>query len=144
MISTIPYLANWMLSFLFSWISDYARRKNISTSRIRRISNTVGMWGPALALVTLCLVNTEGKTIPVVLLVLAVGLKAGTASGYIVNPIDLSPNYAGAIYSVTTCFGTVTSILAPIACGKIVKDEVSTWLIRRAFHIWVGGLNAIL
>lgn len=101
-------------------------QKNVSISKIRRISNTVGMWGQALALISLSFV-TENKTWPVILLILEVGLKAGTVNGYVVNQIDLSPNFAGTIYSISNCLGSLVSILATIACGGIVKDVVSTF-----------------
>ena len=105
-------------------MADYAMQKKVSVITIRRVSNSVGLWGPAIMLVVLCFINTENSIVPVTLLVLSVGLKAGTSSGYIVNLIDLSPNFAGTIYSIVTCFGSVVSILAPIASGKIVEDMV--------------------
>ncbi|XP_014212240.1 putative inorganic phosphate cotransporter [Copidosoma floridanum] len=135
LISTLPYSTFWILSFAFSWASDYAMRKNISISRIRRTCNTVGMWGPALALVALCLIGTSSKIWPVVLLILAIGLKAGTSSGYVVNSLDLTPNFAGTVYSFTTCLSSFVSMLAPIVCGLIVTDETDVRQWHTVFYV---------
>ncbi|XP_014231396.1 putative inorganic phosphate cotransporter [Trichogramma pretiosum] len=129
LISTLPYLTNWLLSFAFSRLSDLALRRGVSPARVRRVSNTVGMWGPAAALSLLCLVDEYSLVAPVLLLTLAVGLQAASPSGFVVNQIEMYPNYVGVIYSTATCIGTSVSILAPIVCGNIIVDvrDVEQW-----------------
>lgn len=122
-ISALPYLIMWILSFPMSWLSDYALKKGMSRGMARKISNTVAHWGPAIALTCMSVVPTNDVWV-IVILVLAVGLNAGSLCGFQINHIDLSPNFAGTMMSITNCVATVTSIIAPLICGMIVSDEV--------------------
>jgi len=91
---------------------------------VRKISNTIAHWGPAIALACMSAVPTNNHVWAIVLLVLAVGLNAGSLCGFQINHIDLSPNFAGTMMSITNCVATITSIIAPLICGVIVTDEV--------------------
>lgn len=126
----MPYLMMWILSFPISWLSDYALKKGASRGMVRKISNTVAHWGPAIALACMSAVPNNDYVWIIVILILAVGLNAGSLCGFQINHIDLSPNFAGTMMSITNCFATVTSIIAPIICSVIVSDEV---IIRSLF-----------
>lgn len=115
----------WILSFPASFLSDFALRRGASRGAIRKVSNTVAHWGPALALLALCFVDVADKSVPVTLLIIAVGLNAGALCGFQINHIDLSPNFAGTMMSITNCVASLVAIVAPIICGEIVKEQVS-------------------
>jgi cyanate permease len=83
-----------------------------------------GHWGPALALLGLNFISTEDPTAAVALLTIAVGISSAAYLGFNLNHIDLSPNYAGTMMGITTCVGTIMSIIAPMLVGLIVTDEV--------------------
>nr|XP_050846218.1 putative inorganic phosphate cotransporter isoform X1 [Vespula vulgaris] len=134
-ISALPYLVMWMLSFPVSWLSDYALKKNVSRSVTRKLSNTIAYWGPAAALVVLGFVPINNPLWTIVILVIAVGLNAGSLCGYQINHIDLSPNHAGTMMSITNCLASVIAIIAPIICGEIVYDLSSTSLWSIIFYI---------
>lgn len=38
--------------------------------------------------------------------------------------LDMSPNFAGTMLGITNCVANLTSIIAPLAAGAIIKDEV--------------------
>lgn len=40
------------------------------------------------------------------------------------NHIDLAPNYAGTLMGITNGVANIISIIAPLAVGFIVQDEV--------------------
>jgi len=84
-----------------------------------------GLWGPGLALLGLNFINTEDSTAAVALLTVAVGLNAAISVGFMVNHIDLSPNYAGIMMGITSCIANIMSIIAPMLVGLIVTNEVS-------------------
>lgn len=129
-LSALPYLVTWILSFPMSWLSDFALKKGATRGTVRKVSNTVAHWGPAIALACMSVVPTNDYTSAIIILVLAVGLNAGSLCGFQINHIDLSPNFAGTMMSITNCAATVTSIIAPLICGIIVSDEV---IIRSLF-----------
>ncbi|KAK2578284.1 hypothetical protein KPH14_007649 [Odynerus spinipes] len=137
-ISALPYLAMWILSFPVSWLSDYALKKGVSRAIARKVCNTIAHWGPAIALVTLGLVPTEEPFWAVLILVVAVGLNAGSLCGFQINHIDLSPNYAGTMMSITNCLASVIAIIAPLICGEIVVELDSRYQWSIVFYISAG------
>lgn len=120
----MPYLAMWLLSFPTSWLSDAALRRGFSRGSIRKFSNSVAHFGPGLALLALTLVDTRNHKMIITLLVIAVGLNAGSLSGFQINHIDLSPNHAGTMMSITNCIASIIAIVAPIVNNEIVTDQV--------------------
>ena len=80
------------------------------------------MWIPAALMISLCFVESEFWVISIT--ILTVTLNAGTHCGYLVNLIDLSPNYAGLLKSIMYTLGTFSSIIAPLIWGIIVTDVV--------------------
>ncbi|XP_050586505.1 putative inorganic phosphate cotransporter isoform X2 [Bombus affinis] len=130
-ISALPYLTMWILSFPTCWLADYALKKNISREVIRKVCNSIAHWGPAIALICLGTISMHDATVATTILVIAVGLNAGSLSGYQINHIDISPNFAGTLMSITNCIASIIAIIAPIVCGIITKDEkdVTQWNI---------------
>lgn len=122
--SALPYLAMWLLSFPTSWLSDFALEKGMSRALVRKISNTIAFWSPAVALACMSTVPTDNPTYALILLIIAVGLNAGSLCGFQVNHIDLSPNYAGNMMSITNCMASVIAIIAPLISEAILVDEV--------------------
>ncbi|XP_072745687.1 putative inorganic phosphate cotransporter isoform X2 [Anoplolepis gracilipes] len=133
--SALPYLAMWILSFPISWLADYSLKKGASRGSVRKTCNTVAHWGPAIALACMSIVPTDDYTWAVVILTLAVGLNAGSLCGYQINHIDLSPNFAGTMMSITNCFATITAIIAPLICGLIVTDETNVYQWNIVFYV---------
>ncbi|XP_032683850.1 LOW QUALITY PROTEIN: uncharacterized protein LOC116850093 [Odontomachus brunneus] len=130
--SALPYLAMWMLSFPASWLSDFTLEKGVSRGLVRKVSNTVAFWCPAIALMCMSAIPTDNSVYALILLIIAVGLNAGSLCGFQVNHIDLSPNYAGNMISITNTVGSVVAIVAPIVTEQtIISDEtnVSQWNI---------------
>lgn len=113
----------WILSFPVSWLSDYALKKDVSRGTVRKISNTMAHWGPAIALACMSALPTDDYVWSVIVLIIAVALNAGSLCGFQINHIDLSPNFASAMMSVTNCLATITAIVAPLICSLIVSEE---------------------
>lgn len=118
-----------------SWSSDYALKKGATKGTVRKISNTVAFWGPAVALTFMSLVPTDDYIWAVVIFTVAVGLNAGSLCGYQINHIDLSPNFAGTMMSITNCIATITAIVAPLIVGTIVTDVVNIRYLHLRYTI---------
>ena len=43
-------------------------------------------------------------------------------SGYLVNPVDIAPRYAGVILGISNTFATIPGFLAPLAIGQITTN----------------------
>lgn len=51
--------------------------------------------------------------------IISVGARGFLAAGLYVNPMDLSPNYAGALISLANGIGALTGVLAPYIVGVL-------------------------
>lgn len=145
LLSALPYLSMWILSFGFSFISDYLiNRKILSTSFSRKFYNSIAHWIPAIVLIGLGYV-TENTALSVTLLTITVGLNAGTYVGFMVNHMDLAPNFAGTLMAITNFAANIMSILAPLSVGIFIDDfkDPAQWrvmfFITSAIYI-VGNL----
>ena len=77
------------------YFADSLRRRHVlSTTAVRKIFHVTGQFLPAICLVIAGYVGCNSN-LAVGLLVLAVGSSAFAQSGYQVNHVDLSPNFAG-------------------------------------------------
>ena len=109
----------FILSMIFSPLSDYLVNNGIVTvGTARKTFQSIGHWIPMLALI--CLAYVTEATIAVFLLTIAIGLNAGTFCGYLLNHLDLSPNFSGTLMGITNSLSNVMSILGPLAVGFIV------------------------
>lgn len=84
----------------------------------------LGQYGPAVALFIAAYTGCD-KWLTVGLLTLGVGLNGGIYSGFKVNHLDISPQFAGILMSFTNCMANLAGLLAPIYAGYMVKGTVS-------------------
>lgn len=84
-LSALPYICLFLCSILFSWIARVLESKKILPTVVsRKVFNTVGMFGPAAALVWVSFVGCDIQ-LTMVAMCLALGLSAGIYSGYLVR-----------------------------------------------------------
>lgn len=127
LLSAMPYLVMWLLCMAFSELSDaLMNRKYMSVGAGRKIFNTIGHWVPAVALIALGYVTKESTTLAVFLLTIAVAMNAASYVGFLINHMDLSPNFAGTLMGLTNCGSNVMSLLGPLFVGVVVTDAVIT------------------
>lgn len=120
----------WVLTLIFSPLSDWlVNRGYISVSIARKLFNTIGHWVPMVTLIALAYVTNT--TLAMVLLTTAVGMSAGTNVGFLVNHIDLSPNFAGSLMAITNSISNVWSMIAPIVAGMILNRKLDDDQVRR-------------
>lgn len=126
LLSALPYLAMLVLGLIGSPISDMLIKRNIVTvTAARKIFNSIGQFTPMVCLIALSYMTVENQVLAIILLTLAVGFNSGSFSGYLVNHMDLSPNFAGTMMGITNGISNLLSIIAPLIVGVIVKNEVS-------------------
>ncbi|XP_026315259.1 putative inorganic phosphate cotransporter [Hyposmocoma kahamanoa] len=134
--SALPYLAMYVLSFPLGYLADLSLKKKwLSISASRKWSNSIGFYGPAVALIGLAYAPAGSVWVAVVLLTAVVGLNAGHYTGFLLVHIDMAPNFAGTLMGITNFFANIISIIAPLAAGVILKDvtDASQW--RMVFYV---------
>lgn len=138
LLSSLPYFALWLLSLFISPLADYLiTKKYLSIGASRKLFNTIGLFVPAIAMITLSFIDKEDKEVAVVLLVIAVGVNSCVFSGYNVNHIDLSPKYSGTLMGITNGISNIMSIVAPLAITAIESTGLSEviYLTQRKTNI---------
>lgn len=122
----MPYLTMFVLSLVFSCVSNYlTSHKYISNGGARKLFNSIGMWCPAVFLMILAF-SWQHTQLSMILLMLVVGTNCGVNLGFLINYLDLSPNFAGYLMGMATFSGNVMSILGPLFVGYVVTDKVTT------------------
>ncbi|XP_061715881.1 putative inorganic phosphate cotransporter isoform X2 [Cydia pomonella] len=135
-LSATPYIVMYILSFPVGFISDYALGKGwVSTTAARKISNSIGTIGPALALIGLAYVPAGNITLAVSTLSAVVGLNAALLTGFMLVHLDMAPNFAGTMLGISNAIGNIISIIAPLAAGAIIKDETDAGEWRKVFYL---------
>ncbi|KZC08905.1 Putative inorganic phosphate cotransporter [Dufourea novaeangliae] len=136
MLTSLPYLTAWILSFPTSYFSDLLITKNIFTVETsRKVCNSIGQWIPAIALIALGYVDKGHPEIAVTLLVVAVASNIASYCGHNVNHMDLSPNFAGTLMGITNTAANICSILAPLVASIVVKDSANVLQWKNIFFL---------
>lgn len=76
---------------------------------------------PAIFIVAASYADCD-KVLVVTLFTIAMGFMGTFYPGMKVNPLDLSPNYAGSIMAVTNGIGAITGVIAPYVVGVMTPN----------------------
>jgi len=141
-LSSLPHLVMWIFSLLIAQIADWlSRHQLVSVTTIRKTANTISHAGPAVCLIIVSFVGCN-SILTMALLTLAVGLQGAIYSGFMVNHLDIAPNFAGIIFGITTLFSAVPSWLAPLTVATLTKGQQTLGQWRIAFLLTAAILIA--
>jgi len=129
-LSGMPYLAMWIVSMIGSVVVDHIIEKEMFFSRtgIRKISNTIATFGPAMALLGASFVG-HNPTAAMALLIVAVGCNGFIYAGEQSAMLDIANNFAGTLMGVINALGNTMGFVAPMIVGYIIKghNDVQHW-----------------
>ncbi|XP_072948855.1 putative inorganic phosphate cotransporter [Epargyreus clarus] len=138
-LSSLPYLAMYALSFPMGAMTDLIIRKRwLSVTNSRKLFNSIGLWGPAIALIGLSYSPAGNMVFAVVMLTLTVGINSGQYTGYLLVSIDIAPNFSASLMGISNFFANIISIIAPLVCGFIIQDETDPFEWRKVFFLASG------
>ncbi|KAL4721425.1 hypothetical protein ACJJTC_012335 [Scirpophaga incertulas] len=92
----------------------------------------LSLFGIATGLVVLSFLGPENKVTAIIILFTTLTLSGSSSAGYMVNSLDLSPNFAGVLLSFTNCIANFGSIGTPIVSSYILRNDpsdISRWRI---------------
>ena len=98
---------------------------------------SIGQLIPALGLIGLSFVGCQ-PIWAIVCLIVSVGFNGASYSGFEVNQIELSPNYAGTLMGIGNMFANMCGFIAPYVAGVIVNDNQTLEGWRNVFLISSG------
>ncbi|XP_064088740.1 putative inorganic phosphate cotransporter isoform X1 [Macrobrachium nipponense] len=135
LLSALPYIISTIFSICWGQFASFLLRKNaLSIIQVRKLSSSIAMFGPALALITICFADCN-STLAVACLCISVGLNSASNSGADITEQEIAPNLTALLKSITNSIGSVAGILAPSITGAITagNQTLSAW--RTVFGI---------
>ncbi|XP_063364076.1 putative inorganic phosphate cotransporter [Cydia amplana] len=143
-LSALPYIGMWIGSVASSAVcEEIYNRKILSVGVCRKIFNSISFFGMSASLIVLSFLGPENKITAVVVLVIALTLSGFNAAGFMMSHLDISPNFAGVLLSLTNFSANTGSILTPIITALILNNDptdVSRW---RIVFLSTAALSAI-
>ncbi|CAH8489563.1 unnamed protein product [Schistosoma turkestanicum] len=123
LLSSLPYIGMWIGQLLFGWLSDiFLTRRILTLSVVRKLMNSVGMFGPAILMILITLFDCHNKYAVVILLTFGLFLSSGVFSGGMLSPIEITPKYSGLLFSISNSIGALTGFLSPIVANALTSN----------------------
>ncbi|RUS90910.1 hypothetical protein EGW08_001307 [Elysia chlorotica] len=125
LLSALPYIGfGAIISISGALIDLVVSRGLLGKTAARKLGNTLGLLVPGVFVVGLAFVDCTQSTLAVVLLVIGVAMSGFQyGAGFLTNPAELAPHYAGVIFGISNTFATLSGIFAPIMIGYITTDQ---------------------
>ncbi|XP_053378553.1 sialin-like [Mercenaria mercenaria] len=123
-LASLPYLGFWIVANISANFADFLMKRGyISTTTARKIFNSIGSILPALLIVLLGTV-ADDSVIAVTMLTFGLAMSGCMyGSGFVVNPVDIAPRYAGIILAISNTTGSFCSFFTPFVIGIITEDK---------------------
>ncbi|CAH0715886.1 unnamed protein product, partial [Brenthis ino] len=132
-LSALPYIGMLIGNVSSAAICEKLHNKGyLSLVACRKLFNSLAFVGMAIGLAILSFIGPEQKSIAIVTLIATLTLNGCFAAGFIMSFLDMSPNYAGVLLSVTNFVANIGGILTPIATSFILRNDptdTSGWRI---------------
>ncbi|KAL7642849.1 UNVERIFIED_CONTAM: hypothetical protein RMT77_006137 [Armadillidium vulgare] len=148
LLSSLPFLARFFGSNLFSWMETFLERKYKVRKKTNKIILTIiGFGGPAISIALVAYVGCNTGAV-VSLMVIGMFCNGATNSGYLSNHLDITPNFAGTAFGMTSLAGFSYGMIGPVLVGAITKEEViqewaTVYWIVFASYVITGGIFII-
>ena len=122
--SSLPYVVEMVTATLYGLLSDkLIKSGRLTVVQVRKLFNSIGSYGPTIALIGLAFVGCS-RSGAIVSLVIAMGLTSATYSGLSANFGDLSPNYVGSLYAVSNTLASLLAFVSPLVTGAVTDGNV--------------------
>ncbi|KAE9618136.1 hypothetical protein Lal_00041934 [Lupinus albus] len=126
--SAVPWATMAISGYLAGSLSDFLINAGYPTTIVRKVMQTIGFIGPAVAL--LCLNYANTPAIAAMLMTAALSLSSFSQAGFMLNIQDIAPQYAGILHGISNSAGTLAAIISTIGTGYFVQ--------------WLGSFQAFL
>ncbi|CAG9817211.1 unnamed protein product [Phaedon cochleariae] len=133
-VSSLPYLACSITVQLAGQLADFLRRRKImTTTEVRKFLNCGAfVFQTIFMLLAAFLMTPVGTTI---CLTIAIGFGGMALAGFLVNHLDIAPQFASILFGISNSIGSVPGIISPILTGYIVTDTTSADQWRVVFYV---------
>lgn len=104
-LSALPYLALSLLLFCSGFLADWFQVKGIlNTTQVRRYFTCLSFLSQTIFMLLAAFILH--RVYSVIFLTIGVGLGAFSLSGFVINHLDIAPQYASILMGIGNTFGT--------------------------------------
>lgn len=110
-----PWLTMFLMVNLVAWLADALITRGASVTRVRKLMQVTGLLGAALFLL---LAPLAQSVVPAMLIICgALGMLGCTWSGFGPNHLDIAPQHAGFLLSVSNTAGSLPGVVGVVMTG---------------------------
>ncbi|XP_041979289.1 putative inorganic phosphate cotransporter [Aricia agestis] len=140
LLSSLPYISAFFTCVLCGFLTDYTINRNIVSIKTARIASTIIACCPAacLALVS----YTTNTVLAVACFVISMSTHTAMHTGWVVNYMDLSPNFSATLMASGNTLANILVVLLPVLVSQVVTDvnDVIQW---RIMFFLISGLTLV-
>ncbi|XP_050540926.1 sialin-like isoform X2 [Daktulosphaira vitifoliae] len=137
LLSSIPFIAQWITSILSSILADWTIQKQyMSVTNVRKVYAAIGTVGPGLGVMFASFVGCD-KVMATFFFAIGMALMGFCYPSIRVNALDLSPNYSATIMALVNGIGCLSGMATPYIAGILTPNKtILEW--RLVFWIMMG------
>ena len=149
LISSLPYLICWIWSLFIAWIADkLISSKKVSRAYVRKGTTIFAFIGAAAGLFGITFIGCN-PTWAIILLCFAIAIEGTGYSGYMVNQLELSPNYAGTLKGASSTIANICGFVTPAIVGALTFETQTLAAWNNVFYVsvvlyFIGCLTFVL
>ncbi len=132
-VTMIPHIASFVMLNVAGNIADRMIKSGMEVGKVRKICQTIGFGGIAVALSIVGEVDSVWMAIGI--MALGNGLGAFVTGGFAVNHMDIAPKHAGTLMGITNTAGTIPGIIGVSVSGMILQ-QTGSWAL--VFQVAAG------
>ncbi|KAJ8731683.1 hypothetical protein PYW07_004847 [Mythimna separata] len=147
-LSALPFVGMWVGSIGSGLLSQKIYNLGwLKLGTCRKVFNSFALFGSGLGIIALAFLGPDHKNIVVAILTLVFFLFGFSSAGFMVNHLDLSPQFAGVLLSLTNFAGGIGSIITPVITSFILKNDptdISRWRIVFLLFASIGIVSNLI
>jgi len=139
----LPYLANSVLNIVAGHYADsLVNRRTWSLLSVRRLMTSIGLFGPAVALLCFCAVSS----FPLALFFVScsMGFCAFNSAGHLANHADVAPQHAGITFAISNTLATIPGIICGPLTAELVSQSGNRWFPVFVLASFINATGAII
>ncbi|XP_054716199.1 sialin-like [Uloborus diversus] len=137
-LSSFPRLLQIAVTIIVGFTSDlFVRRKYASVGFMRKFCQMTTTLGAVLGLLGVCLSGCNAN-LHIAFFTIAMTFSSFSAGGYILTPLDLSPEYSGTVAGIASTLSNATGFLAPLVVGVLTDESQTLHQWHIVFYITMG------